>query len=564
MSKSIPLLRPRTLTPRAFWLGVGAIVLLRLGLTGFQQAYTWVGGAPLDDELMFRAANAITAGEWLGAYDYLTLSKAMFFPVWLALLHALHIPYLLGGAALWLAACGLATAALWPLWRPLGDARARAWGLFCFGALAFLPSSWASYTLRVYRDNIFPALCLLLVAGLAGAALRARDPKARQWPWLLAAGLGLACAYLDREDAGLFLLPFAVVATGITVFLLARQRRWLCCAAHGIPYALLAAGVLTFCALNQSHYGVFALSDFSEGSFADAMGAMMRVDTESDEPLLSVPADARALLYEAVPELQPLAYWLEEDPQLQNDFRDPELDDYRAGSFYWAIRRAAQFEGIYETAATADAYWSGVAEAVNAACADGTLPARTGERSATNQPVRAEYVVPTIKEAAKSLCWVLNFEACSPSESLRSIGTVEDIAQWSEYLHCSFNAAAEAGKDTPYYSPAQRAAYVVLGALRSVYALAFWMAFAWAVYCQVRATVRLRRDPERRLPWLLALGLLGLAALRCGMIAFVEVSSFGIGTSTMYLATVHPLLALYCFAAVGLNRKREELPHVET
>ena len=76
--------RPR-LSRRAFWVLCALLVCLRLALTGFQQAYIWVGGAPLDDELMFRAANHITAGQWLGAYDYLTLSKAMFFPVWLAL-----------------------------------------------------------------------------------------------------------------------------------------------------------------------------------------------------------------------------------------------------------------------------------------------------------------------------------------------------------------------------------------------------------------------------------------------------------------------------------------------
>ena len=75
------------LNKRAFWCGVAVLVLLRCGLTGFQQAYTWVGGAPLDDELMFRAAQAITAGEWLGAYDYLTLSKAMFFPVSVSYTH---------------------------------------------------------------------------------------------------------------------------------------------------------------------------------------------------------------------------------------------------------------------------------------------------------------------------------------------------------------------------------------------------------------------------------------------------------------------------------------------
>ena len=93
------------LSRRGFWLVCALLVCLRLALTSFQQAYTWVGGAPLDDELMFRAAQNITAGEWLGAYDYLTLSKAMFFPVWLALLHALHLPYLV-------AVCGAGVSAV--------------------------------------------------------------------------------------------------------------------------------------------------------------------------------------------------------------------------------------------------------------------------------------------------------------------------------------------------------------------------------------------------------------------------------------------------------------------
>ena len=72
--------------------------------------------------------------------------------------------------------------------------------------------------------------------------------------------------------------------------------------------------MLTFCTLNYTHYGVFALSDFSEGSFAAAMGAMMRVDTDSDKPYLSCPL-TREKSYEAVPELKPIAYWLEEDAQ---------------------------------------------------------------------------------------------------------------------------------------------------------------------------------------------------------------------------------------------------------
>ena len=100
-------LRP-ALTRRAFWLWAALITLLRCAVTHFQLAYMWAGGAPLDDELMFRAANAITSSQWLGEYDYLTLSKSMFFAVWLALLNKLHLPYLLGGALLWCAAALLA------------------------------------------------------------------------------------------------------------------------------------------------------------------------------------------------------------------------------------------------------------------------------------------------------------------------------------------------------------------------------------------------------------------------------------------------------------------------
>lgn len=553
-------LRP-ALTRRAFWLWAALITLLRCAVTHFQLAYMWAGGAPLDDELMFRAANAITSGQWLGEYDYLTLSKSMFFAVWLALLNKLHLPYLLGGALLWCAAALLAAFALRPLWRKSPAGQARALTLLLYALLAFLPSSWASYTLRVYRDNIFPALCLLFFAGMAGAALRAvfyTRQQAPIWPWLLAAGVGLACGYLNREDAGLFLLPFAIAATLCMLVVLLHRRRWLCAAAQVIPYAVLAAGVGIFCALNQHWYGVWGLSDFSEGSFADAMGAMTRVATDSDEPLLSVPADAREKLYAEIPQLQCLQYWLEEDPQLQNDFRDPELDDYRAGSFYWAIRRAAQYEGIYADAATADAYWQSVADAINAACDNGTLPARSGRRSATSQPIRAQYVLPAIREAAKSALWALTFQDCPAYyQTLRSIGTTEDVAQWSAYLHCNFNNAAEAGKDTPYYAPLQELAYRALGVLRCVYAVLLPLAFVWAVVRHLCALpMVLRRTAGAALPWLLLFGLLAMAALRCGMIAFVEVSSFGIGTSTMYLSTVHPLLLLYTYGCLICYRNK--------
>ena len=311
--------------------------------------------------------------------------------------------------------------------------------------------------------------------------------------------------------------------------------------------------MLAFCGLNWQHYGVFALSDFSSGSFADAMGAMYRVAApEGYTPLVGVTKETRQLLYDNVPELEPLEYWLEEDAQLQNDFRDPELDDYRVGSFYWAIRRAAQYAGVYDTAAGAESYWQAVADRINALCDDGTLPSWTGQRSSTTPPIRAEHVLPVLAESAKGALWALTFQDCAPCETLRSIGTEEDFAAWTSYLHCQVNGAAEAGKDTPYYSPYQKLAFGILQGVRCLYAVLLPLAFVYALYLNLKniPAVFKSRRAEAILPWTMLWALLFMAALRCAMIAFVEVSSFGIGTSTMYLATVHPLLIL--FAAVGI------------
>ena len=51
--------------------------------------------------------------------------------------------------------------------------------------------------------------------------------------------------YQQAKDAGMFLLPFAGAATIIVLMVLVGKRRWLCCAAQAIPYAMLAAGVPT-------------------------------------------------------------------------------------------------------------------------------------------------------------------------------------------------------------------------------------------------------------------------------------------------------------------------------
>ena len=207
-----------------------------------------------------------------------------------------------------------------------------------------------------------------------------------------------------------------------------------------------------------------------------------------------------------------------------------------------------------------------MAEELNRLCEEGVLPSEGGVRSGTTPPVRAENVLPTLAETAKSLSWCATFQDCAPYRTDITIGTAEDVAVWEAYLHTGANLAAQAGTANAYYNPVQKAAYGLLTLLRWGYAVCLPLALLAALRVFVRRGLALLHGGRGlallqggggALLWWLELGFEGMALFRAAMMAFMEVASFHIGTYVMYLATVHPLLALFA-AAVLLAGPSEE------
>ena len=548
----------------------GGLVLLavKLVLAGAQQVYLTPDAAPLDDMAMYNAAVSIANGEWLGTYGYITLAKNSFFALWVAALHALGIPYLTGGQLLWAAASAAAAGALYPA------LKRRRGALLLYAFMLFIPSSTANgtehgYITRVYRDNIFPALCVLCVAGIVGFALRYGGRLSRTVWWLVLAGVSFGACWLCRED-GWWLLPFVLAAAGVClVFVLrgvggakSKAARALCLL---LPVVLCAAGVLGWSAKNNAVYGRFLVNDFSGGEFADAYGAMTRVAHENWQPKVDVPRDVRQRLYAAVPafaEFEPLL----EGERLLDKFEADEDEngnarDYTSGAFYWALREAAAELGYYDTPEKAKALWEVLAADINAACDDGTLPAGP-HRSSVNPPIRAEYVGPVLGEGLYSLWFCATFQDCDARSKFSTGGNdpvyyPEKLQPMEEFLHEKALTVTRAGSEEPYYNLRQTVCFYVLDVIRVIYAVLLPLGFAAALVWQVLAGVRFfkrlakrQREPEESLLWLVMLGLLCCVLLRVFMMAFVTVSSFAIGTFVMYLATVHPLMLLYAFVGV--------------
>ena len=297
MSKLKKLLPKRDLRARWLWVLALALTAVKLGLCSFQLIVASPDLSPIDDTLMFNLAKSISAGNWLGEYDWLTLGKHSFYALWLAFLNLLHVNIVVGGQALFAVSCLVLLAALKPVMRTN-------WGrLFVFAVTLYTPASWAENTLRVYRDNIYPSLVLLALAGLLGAFTRFREKPLRALPYYVAAGLSLAAAWLCHEDNAL-LLPFVLCAAAVYLAYLFLDKS----IAHKksrlalllVPLALWGGGIAAWCGMNYKYYGRFIISDFTSSEFNDAMGALSRAYPDDQKRYELIPLSTRlafCLLY---------------------------------------------------------------------------------------------------------------------------------------------------------------------------------------------------------------------------------------------------------------------------
>lgn len=530
----------------AVTIGVLALIF-KLALTCTQYATIYPPLAPLDDDLMFKAAQSIVQGNWLGDYGWLTISKHMFFALWLAFLHTVKIPYMAGNMILWAAASLVCLLAFAPVIR-------KNWAkLFMFCSLLYNPAACASYASRIYRDSIFPSLCLIFFSCIAAVGIRYTE-KSKKWlGWLIGIGASFGCIYLCRED-GAWVLPFAAAAIVIIVGLLIYTKdRELLLKLGGfvVSFAVGAAVIAGYCYMNYRYYGRFIISDFTGSEFKSAYGALTSLRQDDWHPMVAVPEDVRQDVYRAVEMFAPVEEALKE-PLLVNGYKNRSIDDFTSGSFYWALRKALDSLGVYETPQKALEYYTQLTEEIQKAVDSGKLQTSNGSnklRKSVTPPIKAEYIPDVLAETGRGFWASVTFRQCDPLAH-RAVGREDEIAPVEEFIHQKGAVALIENTETPYLSPVRSITHGFLRFMAAVYKICIpvmlIISFIWQVK-KLRADIRAEKTDGESMLNVIMLGFLAMAVLRCAMIAFVEVSSFGIGTYVMYLSTVHPLLIAYSF-----------------
>ena len=346
---------------------LSAFVALAFVVCAMNLPVTLLPTAAHDDGLFFRLAYSGVQGNWLGDYSETTLAKGPVFPFFLAVNAAIGLPITLSLALFYAFSCWLLASRLTQLNVPY---------LLALGLLVLLLFHPHSFPTRIIRDNIYPALTLMLLAAMVDIFLL-RQRRA----WILVLhGIAAGSLWMTREE-GVWVMP-ALLVLAVTVFTQIYRgegRQGISELSSNMAIFLGSALllVLSVCSLNYAKYGAFAVVDFKEHYFAKSLSLLNSIEPTRRTLHVPVNVEQRARAYQVSPAFAELRQYFEVDGQGWTEHGcgayPHACGDYAGGWFMWAYRSAVARVGRYESFASSSAFYADVSQEIELACTSGAL-----------------------------------------------------------------------------------------------------------------------------------------------------------------------------------------------
>lgn len=341
----------------------------------------------LHDDLYFaKAAHTIIHGEWLGAYDQMTLIKNPFYAFFLILSFGTGLPLFFNESIFYVVACILIFIAFIPLIKNPW------WRMFLFSLLLFCPESMTTaWNLRIYREFIYFSLTLYVVASSIGLFLRLDKNIFTLLLWSILLGMSMGAFMLTREE-GVWIYPPLILILSISIFWIWKkkyEKKILRSCLVLMPILIWYIPIFVVSAINYSHYGFWGTTEQLDPDFNRVLIILDRIETDDDtwHPAIQIPKSARLKAYTASPILNSMrddieylvAAWNISDDlamELKNDWY---LDQYGDGGseigshFLWLFRDVVCQNGHCKNATATKEFYKQLADQLEVACDDGTL-----------------------------------------------------------------------------------------------------------------------------------------------------------------------------------------------
>ncbi len=365
-----------------------------------------------DDWIMVHLAETLRNGQWLGEYNDLTLTKGMFFPLYLAVCNFLHLSYLNVTALCYTVSCMLFVYGLRPLLK-------KAWAMgLLYLALLWNPISYSVQAFqRVYRNSISYIQVLLIFGGFLAMYLRRKEPLKRQIIWMLAAVFGTVSFFYTREDA-IWVVPFLLVFLAVylgSIFGLWRKSKEKGYIGKGIlvlvPFLCLWLAGQLIAAQNEKYYGIHTTNELQDSGFAEMYKSMMAVKPNEDIPGVTLTREKIARMCDACPTLKELEPYFQSSREY---WAGPEGDadtwEVRDGWVFWIVRTALAQAGYYENGAMANDICLQIRDELEWAMDQGILERQATMPSTYMSPWRKGYLGDLFGALGKAVAYTATYD----------------------------------------------------------------------------------------------------------------------------------------------------------
>ncbi len=346
-----------------FFISIVLIFILKLYLVNIQPIQ--IKNYTHDDGFFLFSAKSILDGKWLGPYNDVILSKGVFGILFIALMHFLKIPFLMGEQIFLF----LAILSLIIMLKNIISNKLIL--LMIYIILLFNPFTYSDTFSFVYRDGIYPSLIIMFVAfSFLIFFKRKLEIKKLIIPCILF-GLTYAAIYLTREET-FWLTPYIICAFIITALFIFKDKKIKdkvpkLTVITLIPLVCSLIPILTVCTINYYYYGRFITNDITSSDFENAYGALTRVLPQNHVNRYPLVKKSREELYGLSSKFKELENFLE------NNTKYLDNGDYLEGKLCWAIREGVYILGYYENANTAKQYYEDLAAEINELCDTKTI-----------------------------------------------------------------------------------------------------------------------------------------------------------------------------------------------
>ena len=365
-----------------------------------------------DDWIMVHMAGALRSGQWLGEYNDLTLTKGMFFPLYLAVLNFLRLSYLSVSALLYTVSCMIFVYALRPLLK-------KYWACFTlYLALLWNPVSYSVQAFqRVYRNSISYIQVLLIFGGLLALWLRRKEPVKKQILWLLTAAVGMVTFFYTREDAiwvEPFLLVFLLVYLGTMFFSWKKEHRREYVGKAVLvllPFLCVWGAGQLIAQENDNHYNIRLTNELQKGGFAEMYKSMMAVKPEEDIPGVTMTREKIARMCDECPTLEKLEPYIQSSRLYWAGSGENEKDwEVRDGWVFWIFRTALAQAGYYTDGETVNQVCLQIRDELEAAMDEGRLTRQATMPSTYMSPWREGYLGDLFGALGKAIAYTTTYD----------------------------------------------------------------------------------------------------------------------------------------------------------